>query len=142
MHYIVLGGKILYYKNEEEKENFINLMKTWHGRLAENGNFDPESDDTDPWIPFTDEEIEDEWVHHSSRESIKFSDWFPGQPNDGLPGNCAIVRLSHEPCQKLGIWWFDMCCTCRIVRFSFSVTRLTSQLRNNIFFVNLSFFRA
>ena len=131
----------MYYKNEEEKENFINVMKTWNGRLAENGNFDPESEDTNPWIPFTDEETEDEWVHHFSREAIKFSDWFPGQPNDGLPGNCGIVRLSHEPCQKLGIWWFDTCCACRIVRFLLCPKILTSKLYNYTFIYQSILFR-
>ena len=93
----------------------INYIKTWHSRLLENGNFDVESEDLNPWLPVTDEFKEDEWVNIHTREPITYSDWMPGQPNGDKSQNCVAVRLGHEKTELLQQWWWDECCSCRTV---------------------------
>ena len=106
---ISLGGDIFYYKNEEEEKEFISLFQTWHLWFPDYG-LDLETREKNPWIPFTDEDKEDEWMHHHTGAALLYADWFPGQPNDGRPGNCARVRLNDKKSQASGLWWWDDSC--------------------------------
>ena len=63
------------------------------------------------WIGITDSETEGKWLLESSKTTIPFENWYPGQPNGGESQNCVQMYASSSSANH-GKWSDDSCsCT-------------------------------
>ena len=69
------------------------------------------------WLGITDRHSEGTWVLESNGESLPFSDWLTGEPNNwGSPENCAHLNpslkwndRSCDTVEKNGYIWTALC---------------------------------